>query len=33
MALLAEEHGVPMETITKYGGESRMLVGRIGEDK
>ena len=33
MALLAEEHNVPMETITKYGGTSTMLVGRIGEDK
>ena len=33
MALLAEEHNVPMETITKYGGSSNMLVGRIGEDK
>lgn len=31
MALLAEELGIPMETVTKNGGESYMLTGRIGE--
>ena len=31
MALIAEELGIPMETVTKSGGESYMLTGRIGE--
>lgn len=31
MALLAEELGIPMEAVTKNGGESCMLAGRIGE--
>ncbi len=31
MALIAEELGVPMETVTKNGGDSYMLTGRIGE--
>ena len=31
MALIAEELGIPMETVTKSGGESFMLTGRIGE--
>ena len=31
MALIAEELGIPMEDVTKNGGESRMLTGRIGE--
>jgi hypothetical protein len=31
MALIAEELGVPMETVTKNGGDSFMLTGRIGE--
>lgn len=31
MELLAREMNVPMETITKNGGESRMVLGRIGE--
>ena len=31
MALIAEELGIPMETVTKNGGESYMLTGRIGE--
>ena len=31
MALIAEELGIPMETVTKSGGDSYMLTGRIGE--
>ncbi len=31
MELLAREMQVPMEEITKNGGESRMVIGRIGE--
>ena len=31
MALIAEELGIPMETVTKNGGGSYMLTGRIGE--
>lgn len=31
MELLAREMNVPMENITKNGGESRMVLGRIGE--
>ena len=31
MALIAEETGIPMENVTKSGGESYMLTGRIGE--
>ena len=31
MALIAEELGIPMETVTKNGGDSFMLSGRIGE--
>lgn len=31
MQLLAEEMGVPMESVTKSGGDSYMLTGRIGE--
>ncbi len=31
MELLAEEMGVPMETVTKSGGNSYMVTGRIGE--
>lgn len=31
MALLAEELGIPMEAVTKNGGESCMLTGRIGD--
>ena len=30
MRLLAEELGIPMEAVTKNGGESRMLTERIG---
>ena len=31
MALLSRELGIPMEQVTKNGGESYMLEGRIGE--
>jgi len=31
MELLAAEQGIPMEEVTKSGGASRMLTGRIGE--
>ena len=31
MALIAEELDIPMETVTKNGGESYMLTGRIGD--
>ncbi|GHU79991.1 hypothetical protein AGMMS49992_32580 [Clostridia bacterium] len=30
--LLARERGVPMDTVTKFGGNSRMLVGKIRQD-
>ena len=31
MELLSKELGIPMEQVTKFGGESRMVMGRIGE--
>ena len=31
MALIAQENGIPMETVTKCGGDSYMLTGRIGD--
>ena len=31
MELLAREMGIPMESITKNGGDSAMVLGRIGE--
>ena len=31
MELLAKELGIPMEEVTKFGGASRMVTGRIGE--
>lgn len=31
MALLSSELGVPMEAVTKNGGDSRMVLGRIGK--
>lgn len=31
MELLSREMNVPMESVTKNGGESRMVLGRIGE--
>jgi glycerol-3-phosphate dehydrogenase len=31
LAIIARETGMPVETITKRGGGSRLLVGRIGE--
>ena len=31
MELLAQELGIPMEEVTKFGGNSRMVMGRIGE--
>ena len=31
MELLAREMGVPMEAVTKNGGDSKMVIGRIGE--
>ena len=31
MELIAREAGIPMEQVTKNGGESRMVMGRIGE--
>lgn len=31
MELLAKEHGVPMEAVTKSGAGSEMVTGRIGE--
>ena len=30
MALLAKELGIPMEDVTKSGGESRMVLGKVG---
>ena len=32
MELLSKELGIPMEAVTKSGGASRMLLGRIGEE-
>ena len=31
MELIAREMGIPMEQVTKNGGDSVMVVGRIGE--
>lgn len=31
MELIARELGIPMEQVTKSGGESRIVIGRIGE--
>ena len=31
MALIAKENNIPMEEVTKNGGDSRMLTGRIGD--
>ncbi len=31
MALLSRELGVPMEAVTKNGGDSQMVLGRVGE--
>ena len=31
MELLARELGIPMEAVTKNGGDSTMVIGRIGE--
>ena len=31
MELISRELGIPMENVTKSGGKSEMLVGRIGE--
>lgn len=31
MELIARELGIPMEEVTKFGGQSRMVLGRIGE--
>lgn len=31
MELLSKEMGIPMEEVTKFGGNSRMVMGRIGE--
>ena len=31
MELLAREMGIPMEAVTKNGGDSKMVIGRIGE--
>ena len=28
----AKEMGIPMEQVTKSGGDSRMVLGRIGEE-
>lgn len=33
MELLSRELGIPMEEVTKKGGESRMVLGRIGDEK
>ena len=32
MDLLARELNIPMEQVTKSGGDSRMVLGRIGEE-
>ncbi len=31
MELISKELGIPMEEVTKFGGASRMVIGRIGE--
>lgn len=31
MELISKELGIPMEEVTKFGGNSRMVIGRIGE--
>lgn len=31
MELISRELGIPMEEVTKFGGDSRMVIGRIGE--
>ena len=31
MELISREAGIPMEEVTKNGGESKMVIGRIGE--
>ena len=31
MELISRELGIPMEEVTKFGGQSRMVIGRIGE--
>ena len=31
MELLSKEMGIPMEEVTKFGGDSRMVIGRIGD--
>ena len=31
MELLSRELGIPMEAVTKCGGDSRMLTGKVGE--
>lgn len=31
MELLSRELGIPMEEVTKFGGDSRMVIGRIGK--
>ena len=31
MELISKEMGIPMEQVTKFGGESRMVIGRIGD--
>ena len=31
MELLSRELGIPMEQVTKFGGDSRMVIGRIGD--
>ena len=31
MELLAKEMGIPMEAVTKSGGESRMVMGKVGQ--
>lgn len=31
MELISKELGIPMEEVTKFGGNSRMVMGRIGE--
>ena len=31
MELLSRELGIPMEDVTKSGGDSRMVMGKVGE--
>ena len=31
MELISKELGIPVEEVTKFGGNSRMVMGRIGE--